>query len=675
MTCYTPLFSVTITSPSRKEKIIKIETKGKESYEITAKAKPSKDFTITTIKGRKKRKLMPRWAVQNPKKYQKKRFEEYNRKRKANKLETEAAIRKSHISRLREELYGSMSIDQLKPHVILEFFEVLSKVTGEPNPRTLSCDEVAAKYSITGRTIRRWLKEYESTEVFSKSRRGRHPKTVWALQNETARALFVLKVRELREKDEDTAKWFLPTDTLLTWVNSELLSEVVQDRGTPFSERTLRVWLHECGFEFGEIGKKVVYYDGHEREDVKKHRQQYIERQRKKHIEYVRFDETRLDNLSYWESNPKPFWNPSRYTKGLHSRPTLKVSHDESIFRLNGYLRRQWFEHKRPAILPKGEGRGMHVSDFITTFGPVKKVDGSPVRVLMGPVGKNCYWNSELFLEQVEEAVRGLHKKYPDFRLDFKFDNAPSHHKKAEEAPVPEKMNKTPGGKQTRMRDTQWEMYGKVRTQSLVFKRKRRIQNSVFFKGEAKGLLQIAQERFELGAKMRKLEQLKRNDLIKELYKFNDFRNVKPKLMELIEKLNGELFKGEARVSAEFLPKFHCELNEIELWWRNSKQNFRKHNDREWRTMEKRVNKALDGFPISYYSKLFREVKAVETAYADGLGAEELLALKESDFPGLLEQIAAKRRSHRQPTQLKKEQNWNFLKAHEIRPRVYLNCY
>ena len=91
--------------------------------------------------------------------------------------------------------------------------------------------------------------------------------------------------------------------------------------------------------------------------------------------------------------------------------------------------------------------------------------------------------------------------------------------------------------------------------------------------------------------------------------------------------------------------------------------------------MEKRVNGALDGFPVSYHSKLFREVKAVETAYADGLGAEELLALKESDFPGLLEQIAAKRRSHRQPTQLKKEQNWNFLKAREIRPRVYLNCY
>ena len=54
------------------------------------------------------------------------------------------------------------------------------------------------------------------------------------------------------------------------------------------------------------------------------------------------------------------------------------------------------------------------------TFGPVKKV-GSPVSVLMGPVQKNSNWSSELFLEQVEEAVSGLHKKYPEYRYDLKF--------------------------------------------------------------------------------------------------------------------------------------------------------------------------------------------------------------------------------------------------------------
>ena len=334
------------------------------------------------------------------------------------------------------------------------------------------------------------------------------------------------------------------------------------------------MWL-----KYGENGKKVVYYDGHERHDVQMHRKQYIDRQRKNHRLYVRFDETRLDDPIYWNSNPKPFWNRPRGASGLEGRPILKVSHDESIYRLNSYISKQWFEHNRPAILPKGEGRGLHVSDFITTFGPVKDVDGNPVRDLMGPIGKEMYWNNDLFIDQVEKAIRGLHRQYPEFRLDFKFDNAPLHRKKAEDAPVLEKMNKFPGGKQTKMRNTTWELNRVPIEQSLVFKRKRRINGSIFAKGTAKGLLQVAKERVSKGARMKNLESLTRDKLITELYKFNDFRAVKAKVIELIEELNKELFAGVPRVTAEFLPKFHCELAEIELWWRNSKNTYRKEND------------------------------------------------------------------------------------------------
>jgi len=64
--------------------------------------------------------------------------------------------------------------------------------------------------------------------------------------------------------------------------------------------------LHECGFDYGEIGKKGVYFDGHERDDVKLHRKQYIKRQRLKHRQYFRFDEELLDDPNYWMSNPNP---------------------------------------------------------------------------------------------------------------------------------------------------------------------------------------------------------------------------------------------------------------------------------------------------------------------------------------------------------------------------------
>ena len=168
-------------------------------------------------------------------------------------------------------------------------------------------------------------------------------------------------------------------------------------------------------------------------------------------------------------SNPNPYWNPPRGASGSESRPIQRVSHDESIYRLYGYISRQWFEHKRPAILHKGEGRGFHVSVFITTFGPVKKVNGKPVRMTLGPIGKGCYWNSQLVLAQVEAAVLGLHKEFPEYRLDFKSDNAPLHKKFAEDAPILERMNKHPGGKQTRMRDTVWKHNRLPVKQTLVF--------------------------------------------------------------------------------------------------------------------------------------------------------------------------------------------------------------
>ena len=185
-------------------------------------------------------------------------------------------------------------------------------------------------------------------------------------------------------------------------------------------------------------------------------------------------------------------------------------------------------------------------------------------------------------------------------------------------------------------------------------------------------MLQVAKERVIDGAKMKNLENISRDELIKELYKFEDFRAVKAKIFELIKDLNIELY-GEPRVTVEFLPKFHCELSEIELWWRNSKNTFRKENDRVWSTMKNRVNRALDQFPVAYYAKLFREVKAIEISYADGLNVEELLKLKESDFPALLKQLAEKRLSHRKPCEFRKSQKWNFLTLNENTPRATLN--
>ena len=120
--------------------------------------------------------------------------------------EATADVRRKHIMILRDHLYGTLGFDDLKPHIVLQFFELLSTFDGIEHAKTKSYQLVSDKFSISVRTVAKLVKEYEANEVFSKSKRGAHPKTIWALQNEKARGLFTMKVRELREHDPETAK-------------------------------------------------------------------------------------------------------------------------------------------------------------------------------------------------------------------------------------------------------------------------------------------------------------------------------------------------------------------------------------------------------------------------------------------------------------------------------------
>ena len=171
-----------------------------------------------------KKRKRPAWGVQNPRIFKKTMQAQRDLRKREAKLKITVETRREHIFVLREELYGSLSFDQLKPHIVLEFFEVFDRLEGEYSAKMRSYKAVGEKYSISQKTVMKLVKEYMSVQVFRKSKRGKHPKTVWALQNEVTRELFVQKVRELRERDTETAKWFLPTQTLLDWVNSELLS-------------------------------------------------------------------------------------------------------------------------------------------------------------------------------------------------------------------------------------------------------------------------------------------------------------------------------------------------------------------------------------------------------------------------------------------------------------------
>ena len=220
---------------------------------------------------------------------------------------------------------------------------------------------------------------------------------------------------------------------------------------------------------------------------------------------------------------------------------------------------------------------------------------------------------------QTKDAISIFNYKFPGARAIFVFDCSSAHESYASDALLAHKLNRYPGGKQPRMRDT--IIPGTDQVQSMVFpddyKGVDKDNNSLA--GKPKGMEQVLAERgllsaLEAAAKSRggkvvgtcelcRASQAERERVAREaksrqaeveglepgcLVRFgvseldeqndgrqndccmqrllslqDDFKNEKPLLQLIIE---------GAGHTCLFLPKFHCELNPIELVWGRAKR-------------------------------------------------------------------------------------------------------
>ena len=110
-------------------------------------------------------------------------------------------------------------------------------------------------------------------------------------------------------------------------------------------------------------------------------------------------------------------------------------------------------------------------------------------------------------------------------------------------------MNKGPGGKQPKMRDTIWN--GHPQTMTLP-------------EGRPKGAALVLEER-GYDTKGLKLEEMRAI-----LAEHDDFKN---------EKCRVDTFLSNRGHTCVLIPKFHCELNPIERVWSQSKRYTRAHCD------------------------------------------------------------------------------------------------
>ena len=156
-------------------------------------------------------------------------------------------------------------------------------------------------------------------------------------------------------------------------------------------------------------------------------------------------------------------------------------------------------------------------------------------------------------------------------------------------------MNLKPGGKQPPMHDTYW---------------KGKLQRLVYSDGTPKGLKNILTER---GINVRKM---KLDDMKKEIATHPDFRDEQP---EITHFLRGRGF------ACIFLPKFHCELNPIEICWAQAKRYTRAHTNYTIQHLRLIIPDGLDSVSVENMKNYFRKARNYMFAYLEGLaGGNEL---------------------------------------------------
>lgn len=398
--------------------------------------------------------------------------------------------------------------------------------------------------------------------------------------------------------------------------------------------RTARRWLRKLGFSFSEV-KKDVYVDGHERPDVVEYRNDFLQRWATLKKKFAIFAED-----GTWQRPQIP----------EDERPIILVTHDESIFNANDGKRRLWIENGNQPLRPKGKGKGIMVSGYLTPGGILRvpenisdselledsewprQPNGQPIREAMEYLefGKDHYWTGDKMVDQaINVALPIFNRAFPGCTALFAFDNAANHCSFAPDALIATKMNLGPGGKQPIMRDGWDEKLGVP--QRMIFPAD---YPDARLRGQPKGIKQVLLERglwrdqnsdgtkFRLscpkgsGATGCDPEKMGNCCAVRLLQSQPDFQNQRGRLEEEINR-SGHL--------VIFYPKFHCELNFIERFWCSAKRYARDNCTYGLAGLRETVPKAISSIPTATINRYYNRCERIIEAYRSGckIGTQE----------------------------------------------------
>jgi len=508
---------------------------------------------------------------------------------------------------------------------------------GDAAERAAEAQGFAAKWG--ARLVRSWVRQWLQTRTLPISKRGRHIKSFSLLEDPAIRAELRSYVRSNKwsmnpaKLAEFSQQKMIPAAAqkylhhlvddevpraLKKYMETELLPRIQQKVVKGVSLETARQFLRKEGFRYTEH-KKALFYDGHDRPDVVRDRQERfipkLDSIRHRLVEY------KPDDLT--AEVEKPALLPGE-------RRAVLVPQDEMTAQANDGRKKSWVLEGEQLLRKKGAGRGIHQSDVLSAMvGWMKEASQSL------EYGKNYdgYWNGELFIKQVtrslalrftvsetqlqikEKIIPTFEREHgPEYQAVFLVDNSQGHCAYAEDALMPSRMNLRPGGKQARLRDGWYLVNGEKVVQTMIFP-----HDHPNFPDQPKGMRQVLLERGlwnnKLHMQCKKCPDDADACCAKRIIELQpDFQAQKSLVEEVIE---------AAGHICLILPKFHCELNFIEYFWGAVKRWLREHCDYTFSTLQTNMPLALASVDKLLIRKWQNRMLRWVDAYKTGLASKD----------------------------------------------------
>uniref|UniRef100_A0A0W0FNV9 Tc1-like transposase DDE domain-containing protein n=1 Tax=Moniliophthora roreri TaxID=221103 RepID=A0A0W0FNV9_MONRR len=215
--------------------------------------------------------------------------------------------------------------------------------------------------------------------------------------------------------------------------------------------------------------------------------------------------------------------------------------------------------------MKKSHGQLIHDSDFINEIDGhlvVWNSDGTVKseawEIIYPGSNGDAWWDHEQLLKQIDKAIKVFEEAHPDCQALFVFDQSSAHAALGPDALHAFDMNKSNG-------DSNPDPRFRGKAQKMMTET-----------GEAKELQQVLEEQ---GFNVKKMCAKCKPD---------DFTNQKSLLEIKIE---------QAGHYCIFLPKFHCELNPIEMYWSWVKYRYREIPKKNFQEAKDAMLECLDACP------------------------------------------------------------------------------